>query len=403
MEASVTMVTTPGDGSCGIGTYAYDLLEGMVDVDADTVHIPQDDRSFVDFVGLAVQAVRGSGDVIHVQHEYGLFRREGSKYPGVMGMVFFPLLFLLARLRSKRVIVTMHSVLNPDPEESPFSVRLFLFLQHKLLAMGTGQLIFLSPDCASKFLADIALDDTEYSTLSHGVNTDVPGESNKANAMRAFGFDPDDDVIAIPGFIRPPKGHDIFIELARELPEYEFMIAGGARAKGEDFEFAEQIREEAPENVTITGVLDKEECWTALAAPDLAVLPYRVVSQSGTFNSCATQELPVLANDVDYFRRIEAEWGVPVTVDTENLSLLVERVRSLIEDDTRLEQLSEIMAQYKRANSFEKIGADHQRINYHVDNGTVAALGDRASKPTRSQPRLAACSSQRSTTPLEND
>jgi len=55
-----------------------------------------------------------------------------------MGMVFFPLLFLLARLRSKRVIVTMHSVLNPDPEESPFSVRLFLFLQHKLLAMGTG-------------------------------------------------------------------------------------------------------------------------------------------------------------------------------------------------------------------------------------------------------------------------
>jgi len=87
-------------------------------------------------------------------------------------------------------------------------------------------------------------------------------------------------------------------------------------------------------------VLDKEEYWTALAAPDLAVLPYRVVSQSGTFNSCATQELPVLANDVDYFRRIEAEWGVPVTVDTENLSLLVERVRSLIEDDTRLEQLS---------------------------------------------------------------
>jgi len=230
---------------------------------------------------------------------------------------------------------------KPDPEESPFSVRLFLFLQHKLLAMGTGQLIFLSPDCASKFLADIALDDTEYSTLSHGVNTDVPGESNKANAMRAFGFDPDDDVIAIPGFIRPPKGHDIFIELARELPEYEFMIAGGARAKGEDFEFAEQIREEAPENVTITGVLDKEEYWTALAAPDLAVLPYRVVSQSGTFNSCATQELPVLANDVDYFRRIEAEWGVPVTVDTENLSLLVERVRSLIEDDTRLEQLGD--------------------------------------------------------------
>jgi len=122
-------------------------------------------------------------------------------------------------------------------------------------------------------LADIALDDTEYSTLSHGVNTDVPGESNKANAMRAFGFDPDDDVIAIPGFIRPPKGHDIFIELARELPEYEFMIAGGARAKGEDFEFAEQIREEAPENVTITGVLDRKSTGRRWPRPTWLYFP----------------------------------------------------------------------------------------------------------------------------------
>jgi len=207
--------------------------------------------------------------VIHVQHEYGLFRREGSKYPGVMGMVFFPLLFLLARLRSKRVIVTMHSVLNPDPEESPFSVRLFLFLQHKLLAMGTGQLIFPRRTVPRSSWPTSPLTTRSTAPSRTGVNTDVPGESNKANAMRAFGFDPDDDVIAIPGFIRPPKGHDIFIELARELPEYEFMIAGGARAKGEDFEFAEQIREEAPENVTITGVLDKEEYWTALAAPGL--------------------------------------------------------------------------------------------------------------------------------------
>jgi len=61
MEASVTMVTTPGDGSCGIGTYAYDLLEGMVDVDADTVHIPQDDRSFVDLSASQFRPSAGAG------------------------------------------------------------------------------------------------------------------------------------------------------------------------------------------------------------------------------------------------------------------------------------------------------------------------------------------------------
>ncbi|MDZ5812722.1 glycosyltransferase [Halorubrum sp. AD140] len=398
-DVSVTMAATPGDGSCGIGTYTRDLLAGIDGIESEFVHIAQEDRSLGDFLSLAVQAVRGTGDVIHVQHEYGLFRRDGSKFPGVMGLVFFPLLFLFSRLRSKRVVVTMHSVLNPEPDESPFSVRLYLLLMHKLLATGTAHLIFLSPDCASKFLADVGVDDDGYSVLSHGVNTEVPGESNAAEAKRAFGFDSDDDVVAIPGFVRPPKGHDIFVELARALPEYEFMIAGGARPKGADFEFAEQIREEAPENVTVTGVLDDEAYWTALAAPDLAVLPYRVVSQSGTFNSCATRELPVLASDVDYFRRIEDEWGVPETVDVEDTEALEERVRSLLEDDARRERLAESIARYKRANSFDQVGADHRRIYHRVANGTADGLGERASETDspRSQSLAGSCSAQSGT------
>jgi glycosyltransferase involved in cell wall biosynthesis len=397
-RARVTMVATPGDGSCGIGTYARNLLDGIDDVDADTVFIPQDDRSLRYFVALAVQAVRGGGDVIHVQHEYGLFRRDGSKYPGVMGLVFFPLLYLLSSVRSKRTVVTMHSVLKLQPDEASLSVRLYLILMHKLLALCTAHLVFLSSDCASKFLSDIDLDPEEYSVLSHGVKTDVPTDVSTAEAKRQFGFDPDDDLVAIPGFIRPPKGHDIFIEVARRLPEYEFVIAGGARPKGADFEFAERIRREAPENVTVTGVLDDEDYWRALAAPDLALLPYRVVTQSGTFNCCASQELPVLASDADYFTRIENRWGVPETVDIDDTAAIVDRIRTLLEDDTRRRRLASIMHQYKRANSFEQVGSDHMRIYHHVREGTVSQMREvgtqsESSPPT---PRLAACSAQRS-------
>lgn len=400
-DASVTMITTPGDGSCGIGTYACDLMRGF-DADAASLHIDQDDRSVAAFLCLAVQAVRSGSDVIHVQHEYGLFRRDGSSFPGIMGLVFFPVLFVLARLRGKPVVVTMHSVLAPEPGESSFRVRLYLLLMHKLLAVGTNHLVFLSPDCASKFLADIGLGDTAYSVLSHGVNTDVPGTADPATAKRELGFDPEDDVIGIPGFVRPPKGHDIFVELARDLPEYEFLIAGGARPKGDDFAFASRIAEEAPENVTITGVLDDAEYWTALAAPDLAVLPYRVVSQSGTFNSCATRELPVLANDVDYFRRIEAKWGTPETVDAEDRSALVERVRTLMEDDGRRKELSEKMAQYKRANSFEQVGTEHENIYSRALDGTVAASSGLTVETESLSSPPAACSAQRGT-PADDD
>jgi len=388
------MVTTPGDGSCGIGTYARDLIDGIEAVDADVVEIPQDDHSISGFLRLALQAARGNGDVVHVQHEYGLFRREGSKYPGVLGVVFFPLLYVACTLQSKEIVVTMHSVLDLDPDETPFSVRLYLLLMHKLLALCAAHLIFLAPDCASKFRDDIALGPSEYSLLTHGVNTDVSPDVSQADAKRQFGYDPDETVIAIPGFMRPPKGHDIFIEVAERLPEYEFMIAGGARPKGADFDFAERIRSTAPDNVTVTGVLDEEDCWTALKAPDLAVLPYRVVTQSGTFNACATQELPVLASDAEYFKRIEETWGAPETVDVSDSDTVAERVQTLLEDEAHRTRLADIMARYKQANSFEQVGTDHRRIYHDVETGTDGDLSPESKQfaepsrgPTESHPQ----------------
>ncbi|MBO4248973.1 hypothetical protein IL252_14215 (plasmid) [Halomicrobium sp. IBSBa] len=76
-----------------------------------------------------------------------------------------------------------------------------------------------------------------------------------------------------------------------------------------------------------------------------------------------------------------------------------ERVRSLLEDDTAREQLGERMAQYKSANSFERVGAQHRHIYHHVDSQTVDALGDPTaeSESTRSGPLLGACSAARGT------
>jgi len=392
------MVATPGDGSCGIGTYTRDLRDGLGGVDPTIVPIPQDDRSVRQFVGLAVRAVRADGDAVHVQHEYGLFRRDGSRYPGVMGFVFFPLLFALAALRSQQVVVTMHSVLNPSPDEAPFPVRLSLLLMHKLVVFGASHVVFLSPDCAATFRSRVYLDEQDHSVLSHGVKTDIPVSEPPAEVRRQYGYGSDDKIVAIPGFLRPPKGHDIFIEVARQLPEYEFLVVGGARPKGDDFKFARQIREDAPENVTITGVLDDEEFWNALTVPDLALLPYRVVTQSGTFNCCASVELPVLASEAEYFERIETTWSVPETVPVDDPSLVADRVQVLLEDSVRRAQLATAMSRYKHANSFEAVGRDHLRIYRDVVDGLSpnTVPDTRTSEPSPSRPARAACSAQRS-------
>lgn len=148
----VTMVSTPGDGSCGIGTYTRDVVDAFEDTDADFLEISQEDKTVGEFVSLAIRAVRRDSDVIHVQHEYGLFRRQGSRYPGVLGLVFFGLLGAFDVLQRTHVVTTMHSVLRPAPSEAPFAVRLYLQCMHKLIVTVSDHVVFLSRECEQDFL-----------------------------------------------------------------------------------------------------------------------------------------------------------------------------------------------------------------------------------------------------------
>jgi len=49
---------------------------------------------------------------------------------------------------------------------------------------------------------------------------------------------------------------------------------------------------------------------------------------------------------------------------------VVERVSDLVGDDGRRRTLSAAIREYKRTNSFERVGAEHFRIYRHVRNGT---------------------------------
>jgi glycosyltransferase involved in cell wall biosynthesis len=361
-DIEATLVSTPDDGSCGIGTYSGTLRDYFDDVRGEILAIEQDEQTVRHFLRLAVEAMWSESDVVHVQHEYGLFRRDGNPYPGVLGLVFFPVLFALNAVRQKTLVVTLHSVINPEPEDAPLRIRLYLELMHRLMAAGTDHLIFLSAECERDFRDDVPLSPTDYSQLPHGVDTQNASDCSTAVAKEEMGYDPDETVVAIPGFIRPPKGHDIFIEAAEEFPEYEFLVAGGGRPAGEDLDYAAEIEAEAPENVTVTGVLDDDDFPVALNSADLAFLPYREVSQSGTFNWCAAEGLPALTSEAAYFTRIEERWGNVETVDLQDFDAITDELGTLLEEESTRNELAENMRTYRRANSFDRVATMHRRI-----------------------------------------
>jgi len=363
---SVTFVTTPDDGSCGIGTYTGDLVDSFPeDVDTRRLVFPSGELDPMPVLRAAVAAGLTDDDVVHVQHEYGLF--------GPMSLLswpFFAVLSLLAALRGVPVVVTAHSAWYPRMvEESGFVgalKRLYIRLNNGLLVAGASRLVFLSENCQAEFHESVVPRcDT---VLPHGVRVGEVREVDEAEAKATFGYDPDDVVVTEPGYLREQKGNHVFVDIARRLPEYEFLLAGGSQSGDEADPYRLRLQREAPENVRVTGVLPDEEFHAAFAATDLVVLPYIEMTQSGVFNWCAAYELPVAASDHERFRRLHEEWDCVALFDVDDVEAAGERVQGLLEDDAERERLSCAIADYREANDFRSVARDHVDIYEGLEN-----------------------------------
>ncbi len=352
---NVTLVSSPMDGSCGIGTYARSLLSGFedeVEVNVVTLNTHAEGlRAIPSYVLAAFRAGRSTDDVVHVQHEYGLF---GTKW--YLLWVFYPLLFVFTRLHGTPVLITVHEAWNADRVDPPLErvKAAYIWLANRLIAGTATSMIFLSANCEQKFTRSVPVENSH--TITHGVDDqtiDVP----KSQAKEHFGFDPNDKVITEPGYVRPSKGYETFLEIADRMPEYEFLVAGGSRGADDYFE---SIVESAPENVTVTGHLEDDEFHLAFRATDVAVLPYNEVAQSGIFNMCAAYRIPTVANSLPYFNRLQSDYGCVVLFD--DVADADQRIRELLLNNLLQKRVSNGLERFQAKNSFSEICNKHELI-----------------------------------------
>lgn len=334
-------VVAPPKSHGGVGAYADDLL-ARLDVDVCQFPVDREWTNPIRYLRTAIESSRNSA--VHVQYVYGLF---GPK--GVFSLLFFP---LIAALADGPVVVTVHEVWTDEDTAGSRLKQAYRRLIHETLARFSDELVFLSHNAEREFLESVSA--TETRVIPHGVKTERRNTSQAA-AKELFGYESDETLITLHGFINHRKGCDRFLELADRMPDYEFLLAGGSRREDRE----SRLRERAPDNLQITGVLDDEEFEASFAASDLAVLPYRQIHQSGTFNWCATYGLPVVATSIPYFERLETEYGCVETTPPESLA---ETVRTVLEDDERRQELRQRMAEYRDENSFSAIAKETERL-----------------------------------------
>jgi len=346
------LLVSPAPDAGGVGQYADQLAGELNDTIANRLFLDRDGGP-KQFVVQAVKTGRTDASVVHIQHVYGLF---GSK--SIYMWLFFPLVWTLLRLRGRSLVLTVHEVWTEQTVASPLrSLKLgYIRVVNWALGRVATTVVFLSESAASEFSP--APQNT--AVVPHGVDLGTP-DIDQPDARDRFGYEPEDVVVAQLGYINRRKGPDVFVELAQESEQWEFLLAGGPR-KAELEPFYRELLGTAPANVTATGHLEAEAFHAAFSAADVVVLPYRTITQSGIFNWCAAYGLPVVASDIPYFSELAHEFDCVELFPVEDVEQASERLSTVISETHRREELETNISQYASQHSLESVASEYRAI-----------------------------------------
>jgi glycosyltransferase involved in cell wall biosynthesis len=349
----VEFVATGDTEDCGIATYTSSL-QSALDVTTHRTPVKLRSPNVVHYVRRAIRAVRSDADVLHVQHEYGIFGPLSVASWFVLAIVG-----LDGWLSGRPVVVTVHTAWNEATIDPPlyWLKRRYVALNNWLIARVADHIVFLSEDTRDLFATTVDLADETVSVLPHGVQADLE-PMDQSVAKGRFDVDPDVNLVVEPGYIRPQKGYETLLEIAERLPETTVLIGGGVQSD-EYADYVETLRERAPENVEITGVLEDDAFHALFNAMDVALLPYETVSQSGILNWCIAYEVPIVASDLEHFRELDTEHGFPRLFDRDDPEDGAEAVEATLDDPA--DQIA-AMKTYKTAHGMGRIAERHQEI-----------------------------------------
>lgn len=131
--------------------------------------------------------------------------------------------------------------------------------------------------------------------------TNSPAEKRRCREL--LGLPQDKFIVIGNGQIQPRKRFDVFIDMARQLPELQFVWVGGIpfKAAGADFVKLNAMMKHHPKNVIITDVIPLAKSRLYTKAGDLMFMPSCQETFGLSIIEGAASGMPVIVRDIhDY-------------------------------------------------------------------------------------------------------
>lgn len=322
----IAMVTS-WNVRCGIATYARDLALALAQQDVETlvVRLPRfGTKSQELMLRVAERVPYLDVDLVHVQHEYGLY--QGFEAP----------FFTAMRQHGKPIVTTMHAVGNWELDV--------------LLSGVSNRVIVHNKTCAKRFPFPSVM-------IPHGVAMAEPTERVKAKAL--MGIHKDVPIVGYLGFISNYKGLETLISAMTKVTNAGLLICGGwhADTKNDYIDRLQQWSKKLLGNrVLWKGFVPEESLADAYGAMDVLVYPSRFATESGALLHGIGYGKAIIASDVDSFKEKEED-GALTTFSGE--AGLADKIANLLKDADTRSKLELGAREYAKENSWARVAEKH--------------------------------------------
>jgi len=148
--------------------------------------------------------------------------------------------------------------------------------------------------------------------------------AEKKSARKKLGLKDDDFVVMGNGQVQPRKRLDILIKAAKKMPDVKFFWVGGIPFKnlGADYNAMQNMIKNAPNNLTVTGVIPLENVRDYYVAADVFVLPAMQENHPMCVLEAAGAGLPIILRDIPQYNDTFKGDAVMAKTDDEFLELI---------------------------------------------------------------------------------
>jgi len=330
---------------CGIATYSENLVNALAEqgVNVYVVRVsrfgmktPELLKNDVDKIPKDGDAPTDKIDVIHVQHEYGIY--QGLE----------PNLYLALKSLHKPIVTTMHSTgVRTEIDDA--------------IARSSDRVIVHNKYCLNRF-------GYPATVIPHGALSSKPLRSDEAK--KTWGIDARTPIVGYCGFISSYKGIEQLVEAMVKVPNVALLIAGGWHVEQET-EYITHLKnmsfQALPNRCQWLGFVPDEKLAAVYGAMDIVVYPSRFATESGALIMALSHGKAVLASAIAPFKEKEKAGALMTFKDIKDLT---RKIKRLLQDEKLRRSLEEEAKKYVNSVSWTVVAEKHIQLYRELLNKT---------------------------------